>query len=103
MSIIETGNYGHLSPTDIQAIKDAAKERSAALMRMEKEKDVMKEITAAIKEEYGIKPGDFNDLAMTYHRQDLAEKKAKFENRTELFEMVFGKDDLENEKAEDNE
>lgn len=95
MSIIETGNYSHLSPSDIEAVKAAAKERSAALLRIDAEKDLMKEITDKVKEEFKIKPGDFNALAAMYHKQDVQAKKAQFENRIELFEKVFGEIDEE--------
>ena len=101
MSIIETGNYTHLSASDIQAVKDAAKERSAALLRIDSEKDLMKEITAKVKEEFKIKPGDFNALAAMYHNQDIQAKKAQFQNRLELFEKVFG--ELEEDEVEDDE
>ncbi|MNC30530.1 Transcriptional regulator DsbA [compost metagenome] len=100
MSIIETGNYEHLTPSDIEAIKAAAKERSGALLRIDAEKELMKEITTKVKEEFQIKPGDFNALAAMYHKQDVAAKKAQFENRVELFEKVFG-DIEEPDEAED--
>lgn len=99
MSIIETGNYSHLSPSDIKAVKDAAKERSKALLRIDSEKELMKEITTKVKDEFKIKPGDFNSLAALYHNQDIQAKKAQFENRVELFEKVFG--DLESEESSD--
>jgi hypothetical protein len=101
MSIIETGNYEHLSPSDIEAIKSAAKERSAALLRIDAEKALMKDITDKVKEEFQIKPGDFNALAAMYHKQDVAAKKAKFENQVELFEKVFG--DIEEQQEADDE
>lgn len=93
MAIIETGNYDHLSDTDITAIKEAAKERSKALLRIDAEKELMGEITSAVKENYKIKASDFNALAAMYHKQDIEAQKAKFENRCELFDMVFGKDE----------
>lgn len=100
MATIDTGNYEHLSPTDIKAVKDAAKERSKAMLRIDAEKALMKEITDKVKEDFGIKPGDFNALATRYHKQDIASQKAKFENQVELFEMVFGED---NPTGADNE
>lgn len=93
MATIETGNYEHLSPTDITAIKEAAKERAKALLRIDAEKALMKDISDKVKAEYGVKQGDFNSLAARYHLQDIEAKKAKFENQCELFDMVFGKDD----------
>lgn len=93
MANIDTGNYQHLSPTDITAIKEAAKERAKALLRIDAEKALMKDISDKVKAEYGVKPGDFNSLAARYHLQDIEAKKAKFENQCELFEIVFGKDE----------
>lgn len=92
MATIETGNYSHLSPSDIEAVKEAAKERSKAMLRVDAEKELMKEITDKVKEDFGIKAGDFNALATRYHKQDLEAQKAKFENQCELFDKVFGKD-----------
>lgn len=100
MSIIETGNtYEHLSPSDIQAVKDAAKERSKALLRIDAEKDLMKAISDKVKEEFKIKPGDFNALAAMYHKQDIAARKAQFETREELYVKVFG--DFEEQTTEE--
>lgn len=103
MSIIETGNYSHLSPSDIKAVKEAAKERSKALLRIDAEKDLMKEISDKVKDEFKIKTGDFNALAAMYHKQDLDAKKAQFENRVELFEKVFGDPDAKPAVEDDNE
>lgn len=103
MAIIETGNYDHLSDTDITAIKEAAKERSKALLRIDAEKELMSEITTTVKENFKIKASDFNALAAMYHKQDIDAQKAKFENRCELFDMVFGKDDQDPETETDDE
>lgn len=93
MSIIETGNYANLSPSDLQAVKDAAKERAAAMLRIDAEKDLMKEISDKVKDDFKIKTGDFNALATMYHKQDILAREAAFENRKELYVMVFGEVD----------
>lgn len=93
MSVIETGNYDHLSETELSAVKDAAKESAAALLRIDAEKALMKEIADKIKEEFSIKPGDFNFLARRYHKQDVDAIKAQTENKAGFYEQVFGEED----------
>lgn len=89
MSVIETGNYDHLSPTELKAVQDAAKEAAKSLMRTDAEKDVRNGISAMVKEEFKIGKSDFNDLVNRYHRQDKEAVTAKRENQNALFDKVF--------------
>lgn len=89
MSTIETGKY-ELSDDDAKKVKEAAKEASNALMRKSAEDELVKEIASKVKEEYGIKPGDFKKLVGFYHRQNLETVQAQNENLVELYETVFG-------------
>lgn len=87
--IIETGNYEHLTKDDIVKIQDAAKEASKGKLRIEAEQDLLKEIAKGIKENFGIKTSDFNDLVMRFHKQDREAVTAKRENQNALFDAVF--------------
>lgn len=89
MSIVETGNYDHLSPTELKSVQDAAKEAAKSLMRSDAEKDVRTGIAAMVKEEFKISKSDFNDLVNRYHRQDKEAVTAKRENQNALFDKVF--------------
>lgn len=89
MSVIETGNYDHLGADDIKKIQDAAKEAAKSKLRAESERDLQKEIATGIKEQFGIKTGDFNDLVTRYHKQDRDAVTAKRENQNALFDTVF--------------
>lgn len=90
MSVIETGKYD-LSAADVKKVKEAAQEASKAFLRKSAEDELIKEIAEKVKDEYGIKPGDFKKLAKIYHDQSLETEKAKNENLVELYETVFGK------------
>jgi len=89
MSVIETGNYDHLSPTELKSVKEAAKEAAKSLMRSDAETDVRNGISAMVKEEFNIKKSDFKDLVNRYHRQDKEAVTAKRENQNALFDKVF--------------
>lgn len=92
MSVIETGQY-ELSESELASVKEAAKEAAAALLRIDAEKDLMKEIAAKVKEEFKVKPADFNFLAKRYHNQDVERIKAQTENKAGFYEQVFGEDE----------
>jgi hypothetical protein len=92
MSVIETGNY-ELSDAELASVKEAAKEAAAALLRIDAEKDLMKEIAAKIKEEFKVKPADFNYLAQRYHKQDVERIKAQAENKAGFYEQVFSEEE----------
>lgn len=103
MSVIETGNYDHLSPTELKAVQDAAKEAAKSLMRSDAEKDVRNGISAMVKDEFNIKKSDFNDLVNRYHRQDKEAVTAKRENQNALFDKVFPDGKSPEPEADDNE
>jgi TRAP-type mannitol/chloroaromatic compound transport system substrate-binding protein len=103
MSVIETGNYDHLSPTELKAVQDAAKEAAKSLMRSDAEKDVRNGISAMVKEEFKIGKSDFNDLVNRYHRQDKEAVTAKRENQNALFDKVFPEGKKADPEADANE
>lgn len=92
MSVVDTSNYDHLSETEIKAVQDAAKEAAKSLLRSDAEKDLRNDIAAKIKDEYAISKGDFNYLAMRYHKQDRNSVTANFENKNALLDKVFPDD-----------
>ena len=75
------------------SIINAVKEASNSKLRIESEKDLIKDIAAKLKDELGMPPAVFNQvfnqLVSTYHKQDVAEKQAKAEEFFEIYEVLF--------------
>lgn len=78
------------NPSDIQKIENAVKEASNSLIRIESERDLIKEIKERMKEELGIPPKKLQELIKIYHKQNYSEVVGKFEETSELYEKVFG-------------
>lgn len=70
-------------------IINAVKEASNSKLRIESEKDLIKDIAAKLKDELCMPPAVFNALVSTYHKQDVAEKQAKAEEFFEIYEVLF--------------
>ena len=70
-------------------IINAVKEASNAKLRIESEKDLIKDIAAKLMVELCVPPAVFNELVRTYHKQDVAEKQAKAEEFFEIYEVLF--------------
>lgn len=70
-------------------IINAVKEASNSKLRIESEKDLIKDIAAKLKDELCMPPAVFNQLVSTYHKQDVAEKQAKSEEFFEIYEVLF--------------
>ena len=75
---------------DIQRIENAIKEASNSLIRIESERELIKEIKEALKEELGLPPKKTQELITIYHKQNYSEVVGKFEETSELYEKVFG-------------
>ena len=78
------------NPSDIQKIENAVKEASNSLIRIESERDLIKEIKERLKDELGIPPQKMQELIKIYHKQNYSEVVGKFEETSELYEKVFG-------------
>lgn len=70
-------------------IINAVKEASNAKLRIESEKDLIKDIAAKLMVELCMPSAVFNELVSTYHKQDVAEKQAKAEEFFEIYEVLF--------------
>ncbi len=78
------------NPSDIQKIENAVKEASNSLIRIESERDLIKEIKERLKDELGLPPKKAQELIKIYHKQNYSEVVGKFEETSELYEKVFG-------------
>ena len=74
---------------DRQEVVNSVKEASISLVRIEAEKDNIKEIALRMKEEFEIKPADFNAVLRIYHKQNLEEQQQKKEDLFELYDKIF--------------
>lgn len=78
--------------TDRQEVINAVKEAAASLMRADSERDLRKDIAERMKEEFELKPADFNKVVKWYHKQNRQEEQAKAEKVSSLYEKLFEED-----------
>lgn len=78
------------SPADLTKLKNLIIEASNCKVRIEAEKDAIKDIKERAKDELGVSTSDFNSLVDAYHKQNLIEKVEKARIVEDLYEAVFG-------------
>lgn len=76
------------SPEDRKKIFDAIKEISNSLLRMESERDLIKEIVKEISDEHQIPRKIVSKIAKTFHKQNLTQEVADHEDFVDLYETV---------------
>lgn len=87
-------DYNTIStPQDRQEVVNMVKEASASMLRIDSERDLMKDIATRAKEEFEIKPADFNQVVKMYHKQNRQEAQAKYEKIDGLYEKLFDEDE----------
>lgn len=77
-------------PTVRKAIKDCLSEISASLTRIEGERDLIKEATKNICEQFELNKRTFRRLAKTYHKQNFSKEVAEHEEYESMYEMLTG-------------
>ncbi|CAL9972003.1 transcriptional regulator [Vibrio phage D479] len=80
------------TPNDKKEVINAVKEAAASLLRADSEKDLRKDIADRMKEEFEIKPADFNKVVKWYHKQNRQEEAAKNEKVHNLYDKLFDED-----------
>lgn len=78
------------SPADVLKIKNAVKEASNSMLRIEAERENIKAIREVLKDELGLPNPKFNEITKLYHKQNYSEVVAKDEEKVELYVKVFG-------------
>lgn len=78
-----------LSETERVALENAVKEAAGSLLRMDSERDLVKQIGKRIKKEFNIKSSYFNKITKMYHKQNKDEIGAQAEMIVSLYETVF--------------
>jgi len=94
MAVIDTKQINLPNdPTVIKKISDAMKECSASYVRMEGEKDFLKELFTELAKDTELPAAYLRKLSRLYHAQNINEVTADNENVIELYEKIFGKDE----------
>lgn len=77
-----------LSPEDRKKIKDAVQEISNSMLRMEAERDLIKEIVKDVSDNHQIPRKIVAKIAKTFHKQNLTQEIADHEDFVEVYETV---------------
>jgi nitrate reductase NapAB chaperone NapD len=76
------------NPTDLKAIKDAIKEMSDCMLRIESEREQMKEIVNMVVEKYELPAGAVKKMATIYHKATYDKVVAEQSDFQSLYEAV---------------
>lgn len=76
------------SPEDRKKIKQAVQEISNSLIRMEAERDLIKEIVKEVSDEHQIPKKIVQKIAKTFHKQNLTQEIADHEDFVDLYDTV---------------
>jgi hypothetical protein len=78
-----------LNPTEKKAVANAVKEMSDCMLRIEAERELMKDIVDVTFDKYGIEKKYFKKLSTIYHKSNLDEVRGEYENVETLYEELF--------------
>jgi Zn-dependent M32 family carboxypeptidase len=76
------------NPADRKKIKDAIQEISNSMLRMEAERDLIKEIVKEVSAEHQIPKKILAKIAKTFHKQNLTQEVADHEDFVDLYDTV---------------
>lgn len=76
------------NPADKKAIRDALREISSSLTRIEAERDLIKEAIGNISENYQIPKKTFRRMAKVYHKQNFTQEIEEHEEFENLYENI---------------
>ena len=80
------------SETDRLEVVNAVKEAANSMLRIDSEKELIKDIATSMKEKFEIKPSDFNTVVKLFHKQNLDEQKERQDKVFDLYGRLFDKD-----------
>lgn len=75
--------------TDKDKIFNAIKEIDASLVRIDSEKDLIKDIAEALKDEFGMERRLVNSLAKTYHQGNRSDVDTFHDEFTDFYDNVI--------------
>lgn len=76
------------NPADKKAIRDALREISSSLTRIEAERDLIKEAIKNVSENYQIPKKTFRRMAKVYHKQNFNQEIEEHEEFENLYENI---------------
>lgn len=76
------------SVDDKKKFLGAVREISASMIRIEAERDLIKETVKDLADTFSIAKKTVSKIAVTYHKQNLAEVEQQHEEFVELYEVV---------------
>lgn len=79
----------NLNPTEKKAVAAAIQEMSDSMTRIEAERELMKDITDATHEKYGVEKKHFKKVTSLYHKRNLDEVRGEQETVESLYEGLF--------------
>ena len=79
----------HLNPTEKKAVAAAIQEMSDAMVRIEAERELMKDITDVTQEKYGLEKKHFKKLSTIFHKRNMDEVRGEHETLETLYEELF--------------
>jgi Transcriptional regulator DsbA len=95
MSIIQTSDFVIPSdPTVLKQIKDACFEISSSLTRIEGERSLIKEALDALSKDTDVPKKNLSKIARFFHKSNKDEVEAEHEASSELYDKVFGQNQI---------
>lgn len=76
------------TPEDKKKIFEAVREISNSLIRVEAERDLMKDIVKEISDTFQIPRKTVKKIAVTYHKQNLTQVEQEHDEFVELYDKV---------------
>ena len=77
------------SEEDRLAIRRVMKEISDSMTRMDSEKDFIKDAIDDLSKQYSIPKATLSKVAKAYHKQNVAEERAKSEDTYYVYDSIF--------------
>ena len=78
-----------LNPTEKKAVAAAVQEMSDCMLRIEAERELMKDIVDVTFDKYGVEKKHFKKLATIFHKRNLDEVRGEHETVESLYEDLF--------------
>ena len=76
------------SPADLKKLKDAMTEGSGCYIRMDSEKEALKDIIETVAKDLELPKGVVAALIRHYHKSDFDKKETEFQDFSELWDAV---------------
>lgn len=78
-----------LNPTEKKAVASAVQEMSDSMLRIEAEKELMKDIVDVTFDKYGVDKKYFRKICNIYHKRNMDEVRTEQETVESLYEDLF--------------